>query len=312
MIYFNTGYLYLKKNKMKTILVPTDFSANADKACQYAIALAKDLKAKIILMHAFETPTSYTNVSLMTIQMDYATIHNLATNKLKNYYKKISKTSGKVEIQLVVQQGLASARIQELALEKKVDLIVMGTVGADVVERFLIGSNTTRTIRNAPCMVLAIPPKAKYKGLKKMVYTTDLTAENLNHANALVPLAKNFNAEIIFLNVNNQFIEYDDEDFKQLKTKIKHHIKYPKTSSYICTELNVVSGIDFFMKNHKADCLVIYTHHRTLLQSAFSYSIAKSLSFHTTVPLLIIHENDHIAFEQIITGKSKKVVLNKK
>ncbi len=292
---------------MKTILVPTDFSANADKACQYAIALAKDLKAKIILMHAFETPTSYTSVSMMTIQMDYSTIHNSAISKLKNYYKKISKTAGKVEIQLVVQQGLASARIKELALEKKADLIVMGTAGAGAVTRFLIGSNTTRTIRNAPCMVLAIPPKAKYKGLKKMVYTTDLTAENLNHANALVPLAKNFNAEIIFLNVNNQFIEYDDKDLKQLISKIKHHISYPKTSSYVCTESNVLSGIDYFLKSHQADCLAVYTHHRSLLQSIFSFSVAKSLSFYTTVPLLIIHEHDHIASEQIIKANQRKL-----
>ena len=294
---------------MKTILVPTDFSANADKACQYAIALAKDLKAKIILMHAFETPTSYTSVTMMTIQMDYATIHNSAINKLKNYYKKISKTAGKIEIQLVVQQGLASARIKELALEKKADLIVMGTAGAGSVERFLIGSNTTRTIRNAPCMVLAIPPKAKYKGLKKMVYTTDLTVENLNHANALAPLAKNFNAEIIFLNVNNQFIEYDDNDLKQLKSKIKHHIRYPKTSSYVCTESNILYGIDYFLKSHKADCLAVYTHHRTFIQSIFGNSVASSLSFHTSIPLLIIHEHDFGFYKQKITGNSKKIVL---
>ena len=78
---------------MKTILVPTDFSANADKACQYAITLAKDLKAKIILMHAFETPVSYTSVTMMTIQMDYATIHNAAINRLKNYYRSEEHTS---------------------------------------------------------------------------------------------------------------------------------------------------------------------------------------------------------------------------
>ena len=76
---------------MNTILVPTDFSANANKACQYAIALAKDLKAKIILMHAFETPISYPSVPMMTIQMDYATIDNAAINKLKNITKKSVK-----------------------------------------------------------------------------------------------------------------------------------------------------------------------------------------------------------------------------
>ena len=38
---------------MKTILVPTDFSKNAENALLYAINLAKRMSAKIILLHSF-------------------------------------------------------------------------------------------------------------------------------------------------------------------------------------------------------------------------------------------------------------------
>ena len=38
---------------MKTILVPTDFSKNAENALTYAIQLAKKEEFKILLFHAF-------------------------------------------------------------------------------------------------------------------------------------------------------------------------------------------------------------------------------------------------------------------
>ena len=42
----------LKPKTMKTILVPTDFSGNADNALNYAIHLAGKDRAKIILVHS--------------------------------------------------------------------------------------------------------------------------------------------------------------------------------------------------------------------------------------------------------------------
>src|SRR6188768_1364823 len=98
---------------MKTILVPTDFSKNADNACKYAIGIAKETKAKIILMHAYETPVLYTEVP-MTMQMDVMMFEKSASVELKKYHKKISEIAKGVKIELVLQQGLASARIKEI------------------------------------------------------------------------------------------------------------------------------------------------------------------------------------------------------
>ena len=187
---------------MKTILVPTDFSKNADNACKYAIAIAKEMKAKIILMNTYETPVYYADVAMLPVQTDYLLYRNSALVDMKKYHNKISKTAGKIKIELIVQQGLASARIQEIALEKKADLIVMGTTGKGALEKMLIGSNTVRIIRKAPCPLLIIPLNAKYKGLKKIVYATDLENDNLNHLKTLIPFAKAFNSEILLLHIN--------------------------------------------------------------------------------------------------------------
>ncbi|HKR04586.1 MAG TPA: universal stress protein [Bacteroidia bacterium] len=293
---------------MKTILVPTDFSKNADNACKYAIEIAKETKSKIILMHAYETPVLYTEVPL-TMQMDYMVLAKSASVELKKYHDKISKTAKGVKIELVLQQGLASARIKEIALEKKVDLIVVGTTGKGALEKMIMGSNAARIIRKTPCLVLAIPPKAKYEGLKKIVYATDLLNENLNHAKTLIPFAKIFNSEILFLNVNTHLLSGNEEDdLKKIRTKIKSHVRYPKTSGYVCNDGNVANGINFFLKKHKADCLAMYTHHRGIWENIFKPSITKEVAIHPFIPLLVIHENDFAGETQEMKFQKEKMM----
>lgn len=277
---------------MKTILVPTDFSKNAHNACKYAIEIARETKAKIILLHAFETPVLYTEIP-MTMQMDVIVFEKSAAAELKKYYRKINEIAKGVKIELMLQQGLASARIKETALEKKVDLIVLGTIGKGALEKLLLGSNTTRLIRNAPCPILVIPPKAKYAGLKKIVYATDLTVENLSHTATLIPFAKTFNSEILFLNINYPLITGDkQEDIQNISRVIKKNVKYPKISGYACMDENVSEGIKYFLKKNKADCLAMYTHHRGILESVFKRSITEKVAIHASVPLFVIHEKD--------------------
>jgi len=295
---------------MKTILVPTDFSPRADNACRFALEIARESNARIILMHAFETPVLYSEMPMLEIDMNFASLRESALLKLNKYYKKIGKAAKGVRIEFLVQQGLPSARINETALEKKADLVVMGTTGTGAMERVLIGSNAARVIRNAPCMVLAIPPKAKYNGLKKIVYTTDMSLGNLSHARTIIPVAKIFNAEILFLNVNTSlFSDTGKKNLEKMTVKIKSHIRYPKISGYMSDSPNVANGINFFLKKHKADCLAMYTYHKGIFDKIFRMSITSSMAVHTTIPLLVIHESDFME-EPVHTKNMKVAVLN--
>jgi nucleotide-binding universal stress UspA family protein len=277
---------------MKTILVPVDFSPSSDSACKYAIALAKEFKAKLILMHAFESTVLYSKIPLTTVQLDYSYLFNNAASKLKKYYKKLIKITGKIEVELNVQTGLPSTRIAELALDKKADLIVMGSTGKGSIDLALIGSNTSRTIRNAPCLVMVIPPKAVYKGLGKIVYATDMTSDNLKHAKRLLPICKNLKSELIFLNVSNSNAKPTLSDFKKINTKINNIVDYSKTSEFIANDSDIVKGVEYFLKYNKADCLSVYTHHKNIIERIFNPSISKMLSLHTSIPLIVIHKHD--------------------
>ncbi|WP_431200608.1 universal stress protein [Mucilaginibacter sp. P25] len=46
---------------MKTILVPTDFSAQAKNAASYAVNIAQIIRAGVILCHAIKVPDEITD-----------------------------------------------------------------------------------------------------------------------------------------------------------------------------------------------------------------------------------------------------------
>ncbi len=277
---------------MKIIIVPYDFSQSADKACNYAIELAKDIDAKIVLIHALESTVLYSKLPMLTAQLDYAYLYNGAVKKLQAYHKKISKTAGKIKIELLIKKGLPSSRITELAKEKKASFIVMGTTGKGLAERVMMGSNASRTIRNAPCMVLAIPPKAKYNGFKKIIYATDLSKDNLASIKRLILFGKLFKSKIIFINVGQKTNEENEVEYNNIKPKNQEIIHYSKTPGYKVNDGNVINAIDQFLKTNKADCLAVYTRHRSIFSRLFNKSITKSLAIHSKIPLLVIHQND--------------------
>ena len=197
-----------------------------------------------------------------------------------------------VQFELILQQGLPSSRTVEIATEKKVDMIVMATTASTQVQRFLIGSNASRVIREAPCKVMLIPQKAKFNGFKKIVFSTDLSDENLIASNQVVSFGQMFKSEIIFLNVDNKNLIHDETDLTRVTHRIKQFVQYPKMRGYVCTDLNIADGISFFLKNEKADCLALATHHRKFLSALANPSITKRVSYKTDIPMLIIHLAD--------------------
>ena len=109
---------------------------------------------------------------------------------------------------------------------------------------------------------------------EKIVYATDLSDDNLKHANVVAQFIKIFNAEMIFLHVTGLLDKLEDKKFTDgIRKKINKQVRYSKTSFYLSSDVNAVEGINNFIKHHKADALVMYTHHRSVLKQIFNSSI---------------------------------------
>jgi nucleotide-binding universal stress UspA family protein len=142
---------------VKTILVPTDFSADAEKALSTATELAKLFGARIVVLHAYHVDIPV--VSSMAggyalPQRFYEDLRSQATAQVEKLAKGAAAEG--IEATGIALQEPAAVAIAAQAESLPADLIVMGTRGLTGLKHVVLGSVAERVVRTAPCPVLTL------------------------------------------------------------------------------------------------------------------------------------------------------------
>lgn len=140
--------------KYQNILVAIDGSKEADWAFKKGIEIAKRNDATLLLVHVIDTRTFALIEAYDTVIGDRA--EKLAKDMLENYLKQ-AEVAGLTKVQYEIDYGSPKIRIpRDLAKKHKVDLILCGATGLNVVERFFIGSVSEHITRYAACDILVV------------------------------------------------------------------------------------------------------------------------------------------------------------
>ncbi|CAB1084667.1 hypothetical protein D1AOALGA4SA_12178 [Olavius algarvensis Delta 1 endosymbiont] len=146
--------------KLDLILVPTDFSGLSCEAFSWAALLAKEFKAKIVIVHVISEKDAVD----LTAQPGnpWESVLEYEDHAMIESFQRCLKSEidQSVEVQPLVKVGPADEKIVETAQEKAADLIVMTTHGRTGLLRALMGSVAEKVVRQAPCHVFTIRPKA--------------------------------------------------------------------------------------------------------------------------------------------------------
>ena len=140
-----------------TILCPLDFSDPSTKALEYALTLAEETAARLILLHVVELLASaphFTEVSYVNVLEYQRQIEEEALARLRSAVPEEARAWCTPEEHVV--SGRAYRVILETAEREKAELIVMGVHGKGALNRRLFGSTTHHVIREAQCPVLTL------------------------------------------------------------------------------------------------------------------------------------------------------------
>lgn len=269
-----------------TLLVPTDFSASAKAAAQYAAQLAVQIQARVILLSVVEMDTSETVLS------NWKKLEQqLTRTALRNLEKLIGELKDTAGSKLVVAGDVTfgipmSEAIARYADEQKVNMIVMGTKGATGLKKILKGSNTTRLMDISPVPVIAIPAKAGYTGMKKLVYATDLKHVK-EEIRILSRMASLFESEIMVFHCvpANSPARQD----RKLEPELIEYAQYGNISYHQVKSDDVGMAIAGFIDTSKADMLVMFTHERDFYEKLLGRSVTRAMAFQSRVPLLVFN-----------------------
>jgi nucleotide-binding universal stress UspA family protein len=151
---------------IKKILLPVDGSKPSEKAAEYAIYIAKTMKARIVAIHVMSTPVyAFATTPIESMPAPTAipiplTVSSEERRVAESYLERVErmgKAAGvAIEIRIVENQQSVVHAITEFAEKGCFDLIVMGTKGRTGITKFLLGSVASGVLTYAPCPVLVV------------------------------------------------------------------------------------------------------------------------------------------------------------
>ncbi|MEI8137727.1 MAG: universal stress protein [Bacteroidota bacterium] len=277
---------------MKNILVPTDFSKNADNALYYAIELAKKENAKLILLHAYNIKYESGAVPYSLIAEETAGLKKESNKQLKESCLKITH-AGKIKYESLSIEGFTVDVILNISKEKEIDMVVMGTKGATGFSNVIFGSNTAKIIEKAKCPIIAVPEDASFQSIKKITYATSYNHSDFRALKKIVEIAEPFNAQINVLHISDNIESPEIEKglMKAFMEEVNHKIQYNNISFQIMRGENIEDALEEYIEEGSTNMLVMSTHHRNFFDKIFGKSVTKHMAYHTKIPLMAFHYN---------------------
>jgi nucleotide-binding universal stress UspA family protein len=142
----------------RSIVVGTDGSDTAKQAVREAIELARDVRARVDLVSAYEpVASSRLKVERREVPEDVQWMVNPREDvnvTLEEAANEVREAG--VEVQTFAREGDPADAILDVAEERDSDLIVVGNKGMTGAKRFLLGSVPNKVSHHAPCSVLIV------------------------------------------------------------------------------------------------------------------------------------------------------------
>ena len=149
--------------KVKRILAPTDFSELSKRGLRYALEIARDSSAEVIVYHVIDLGGERPERG-----DSFGPYHDMLEDNRRVLDKFLSDGFADcinlVEVRQIVEFGRSFKNIVEMADQQDVDIIVMATHGRTGLDHVILGSVAEKVVARSSRPVLVIPAIERAKG----------------------------------------------------------------------------------------------------------------------------------------------------
>ncbi len=280
----------LKKNDKDVlkVLIPTDFSVQAEFSYLMVRKLEENLSVDIHFLHVLDVPDTVTLNSQGNIETcgeidaDFVRSQKeIVERKLKNLQTLYGKH---IHVHLLL--GKVTDNIISFAESNHFDLIVMGTKGSWGVQEKLTSSQAQIIARRSPVPLLSLMCDRSDLIIKDILFVHDFREAD-NHALPLMEkFSKYFDAVYHQLYIQANDVQISESEILHLMDTYasKHHLGSHK--NHIIQAKNVEDGVNQFIAGQDVDMVFIGTHGKG---GIFHNSAAENLIKHLFKPIISFH-----------------------
>ena len=275
------------------ILLPTDFSKNSGNAISYAMELFKNEKCNFFFLHTY-TPSFYRMDYMLGGPMFSAIPDSgvdISLAGLEKTLKDVKKSykNPNHSYNIISAFNTLTDEINEVTIEKEIDMVVMGTQGATGAKEIFLGSNTVYVLRKAIAPVLVIPENYTFQKIQKILLPSDyLTNYKDNELSTAIKMVKMNKAKLIVLHVKEEY----DLTASQEENKMALYRRLDGLSTTL-TELKgslMPNAILNYVQKNGIDLLMMMNRKHSFFERIFEKQNVDQIGFHIKIPFLVIRD----------------------
>lgn len=281
-----------------SILFPTNFSDHSVETFGFALQLAKKLNQEITLLHVYPLPMTLPSMDegrMAELTDDMMQAAATANEERLNLFKTTLQERYSnaypdvVRVNSMLRMGFVGEEVARGAQEIGASYVVIGAKRASGLKRFLGGSDVASIIRRCDVPVFTVPEHFHFRNIDKIGYATDLTFSDNEIIARLLLLGEKFGAMVKCFHVHDSNLDIENAIIKEFIEQYKDDANARRISFDLVDNINIHDGIDYFVKSHDIDLLVVLKQKKYWLE-VFESSMTKQLVFHEKIPMLIYHE----------------------
>ncbi|TFD94678.1 universal stress protein [Dysgonomonas capnocytophagoides] len=285
----------------KRILVAVDFSTYSMKACQTAFSIAKELDAKVKILHVYNNiyfPTQIPFADALKNDGDIS-ILDKSRKQMLDLCVEIDKNieAGKfpsVNYSYSLREGIVEEEIESFIEEYKPMLLVLGKRGTNDNRTNILGSVTADIIEMTDIPVLAIPENSSFEGAKDVrhiAFFTNIHRRDIYSfdylVNHLLPY-KGLKITLVHIITDARNGKWSESDLLKLQESFTQKYSDMNISYKLINETDFVQGIKDFIETEKVDIVAVNTQRRSLWGRMFLPSNSRKILASLNVVLLTL------------------------
>jgi nucleotide-binding universal stress UspA family protein len=190
----------------------------------------------------------------------------------------------KASVEVMAYGGAFTEGLEQLVAAQEVGMVIMGINESNALDQFLVGSTTLKLIKKHISPVLIVPENVVYKDINKIAFASDLEQTDTTTPVSLISfLCKTFNTNIQVVHVGG----YYNPDERALQAEKLADCN----AEFHFLEGNELSKpLNDFTEENGVGLLIMVSRQHDFFERLFKKSHTQVMAYHSTVPILAIHE----------------------
>lgn len=259
---------------MKNILIPIDFSGVSLNALSYAIQFAGgNQNLELNLLHICDKDITKEDEDKLKKKFENLILENQGHDTPK--------------IKFTLKKGELISTILEMREKYPIDLVIMGTKGAEDGEPQV--TQTSKFVLTADLPVMVIPPNHEFKLNNIVLALGEDEMQDTSALNVLLDVSRYAKAEVHVLTVikKRENLGYSEADERNENT-LQYYLENFYSHHSFSENEDIVKGLDDYIKKHDIDMLAIMPNTHSSDSKPSKGKLTQVLTLKSNIPVLIL------------------------